>query len=129
MEFNLKQGSKVTIEREVTEEDTAAAFGSGNIRVLATPMMIAFMETAALHDGLNQLPEGWSTVGTMVNIKHIAATPVGMKVRAEAELLEIDGKKLLYKVTVYDEEKKVGEGLHGRYIIHEEQFLKKANAI
>ncbi len=125
MEFNLSVGSTTTSEKVVKQEDTAAAFGSGDINVFATPMMVGLMENAALNDALKQLPEGYSTVGTFVNVKHMAATPMGMTVRAEAELIEVDGKKLTYKVTAYDEKDKIGEGTHGRYIIHGERFLKK----
>lgn len=125
MEFKLSVGSKTTSEKIVKHEDTAAAFGSGDILVFATPMMIGLMENAALKDALAQLPEGYSTVGTFVNVKHMAATPMDMTVRAEAELIEVDGKKLTYKVTAYDEKDKIGEGTHGRYIIHGERFLQK----
>lgn len=125
MEFNLSVGSKTTSEKKVQHEDTAVAFGSGDILVFATPMMIALMENAALKDALSQLPDGYSTVGTFVNVKHMAATPMGMMVRTEAELIEVQGKKLTYKVTAYDEKDKIGEGTHGRYIIHGASFLKK----
>ncbi len=125
MEFNLSVGSKTMSEKIVQHEDTAAAFGSGDILVFATPMMIGLMENAALKDALKQLPDGYSTVGTFVNVKHMAATPMNMKVRTEAELIEVDGKKLTYKVTAYDEKDKIGEGTHGRYIIHSASFLKK----
>jgi len=125
MEFNLPVGSTTTSEKVVEEKDTAAAFGSGDINVFATPMMIGLMENAALNDALKHLPEGYSTVGTFVNVKHIAATPMGMAVRAEVELIEVSGKKLTYKVTAYDEKDKIGEGTHGRYIIHGASFLEK----
>lgn len=125
MEFNLSAGSKTISEKVVANEDTAAAYGSGDILVFATPAMVGLMENAALKDALSQLPEGYSTVGTFVNVKHMAATPVGMTVRAEAELIEVNGKKLTYKVTAYDEKDKIGEGTHGRYIIHGESFLEK----
>lgn len=125
MEFNLPVGSTTISEQVVEQKDTAAAFGSGDINVFATPMMIGLMENAALNDALKHLPEGYSTVGTFVNVKHIAATPLGMTVRAEAELIEVSGKKLTYKVTAYDEKDKIGEGTHGRYIIHGASFLEK----
>jgi predicted thioesterase len=127
MEFNLKVGEITISEKVVEEKDTAAAFGSGDILVFATPMMSGLMENASLKNALSQLPEGFTTVGTFVEVKHMAATPVGMKVKAEAELVEADGKKLKYKVTAYDEKGKIGEGYHGRYIINSEEFLKKIN--
>ena len=127
MEFNFKIGQIAISERTVEEKDTAVAFGSGDILVFATPMMIGLMENAALNNALSQLPEGFSTVGTFVDVKHTAATPVGMKVKAEAELVEVNGKKLKFKVIAYDERGKIGEGYHGRYIINSEEFLKKIN--
>lgn len=125
MEFNLSTGSKTISEKVVANEDTAVAYGSGDILVFATPAMVGLMENAALKDALSQLPDGYSTVGTFVNVKHMAATPVGMTVRAEAELIEVNGKKLTYKVTAYDDKDKIGEGTHGRYIIHGQSFLEK----
>ncbi|GAB6106973.1 thioesterase family protein [Fusibacter bizertensis] len=124
---SLKIGDRFTAELIVEEKHTAAAFGSGNILVFSTPMMIGLMENAALNCAQKGLESTESTVGTFVNIKHIAATPVGQKVTATAELVEIEGKKLLFKVEAYDELEKIGEGTHGRYVIHAEKFLEKIN--
>ena len=88
--------------------------------------MIALMEGAAL-SAVDALPQGWSTVGTELNVKHLSATPVGMKVYARAELLGIDGRALSFKVEAFDEASKIGEGTHGRFIIEVEKFLAKAN--
>ncbi|MDH8679650.1 thioesterase family protein [Fusibacter bizertensis] len=123
----LKIGDKFTSELIVEEKHTAAAFGSGNILVFSTPMMIGLMENAALNCAQSGLESVYSTVGTFLDVKHIAATPVGHKVTATAELLEIDGKKLLFKVEAYDEVEKIGDGTHGRYIINAEKFLERVN--
>lgn len=109
----------------VTEKNTAKAYGSGSIEVYATPAMIGLMEGASLATVDSILPEGLSTVGTKVEIKHLAATPLGLKVTAHAELVEIDGKRLLFKVEASDEKGKIGEGIHERFIIDVDKFLQK----
>ncbi|RKD33880.1 thioesterase family protein [Thermohalobacter berrensis] len=123
MEFNLKEGLKATVEKVVTENDTAAKFGSGDIKVFATPMMIGLMENAALKAVDKELGKEHATVGIHLDVKHIAATPIGMKVTAKAELTKIEGKKLYFKVEAYDEKEKIGEGTHKRYIINVDKFL------
>ncbi|MFZ5354798.1 MAG: thioesterase family protein [Bacillota bacterium] len=128
MDFDLKCGMSAEVERVVRESDTAASFGSGEVKVFATPVMIGMMENAALKAVDPFLPEGYVTVGLSLNVKHIAATPVDMKVRAAAELLKIEGKKLTFKIEAYDEVEKIGEGTHERYIINLEKFIPKAMA-
>ncbi|MDR5658584.1 thioesterase family protein [Serpentinicella sp. ANB-PHB4] len=125
MAFDLKMGMKARVEITVGAEDTAVAFGSGGVKVLATPRMVGIMENAALQAVEDYLPEGYTTVGTDVDIKHFTATPMGMNAYAEAELVKIEGKKLLFKVIAYDEKDKIGEGLHGRFIINLEKFMEK----
>jgi len=110
----------------VSEDDTAVKFGSGGVRVFATPMMVALMENAALNAVDPHLGEDSATVGLSLNVKHLAATPVGMKVTAVAELIGIEGKKLTFKVEAYDEQEKIGEGIHERYIIKLSKFLERA---
>lgn len=127
MEFNLSVGMSAKVELTVTLKDTAVAFGSGGVKVLATPMMIGIMENAAMKAVDSSLPEGYATVGTHLDVKHLAATPVGMKVYAEAELMKIEGKKLFFHVRAYDEKEKIGEGTHSRYIIATDSFIEKAN--
>jgi fluoroacetyl-CoA thioesterase len=128
MDFNLKTGMKAEVSHVVGENDTAAKFGSGGVRVFATPLMIGLMENAALSSVDPHLPEGFATVGLSVNVSHMAATPVGMKVTAKAELAEIEGKKLTFKVEAFDEVEKIGEGLHHRYIINLDKFIQKADS-
>lgn len=125
MEFNLKPGMSLEQEYVVTEADTAIHFGSGQVTVLATPKMLAWMEGASLNAVLPHLPEGYDTVGTSVNISHLAATPVGMKVRVVAELIEVKGKLLNFKVKAYDEMDKIGEGTHGRAIVELDKFINR----
>jgi predicted thioesterase len=125
MDYKLEIGMKAEIEQIVLQEHTAMAFGSGGVKVLATPMMIGLMEKAALTAVDEILGEGISTVGTIVNVKHMAATPVGMKVRAIAVLTNIEGRKLTFDIEAYDEKEKVGEGTHERYIIEVAKFLRR----
>lgn len=125
MDFDLKVGMSAEVEKVVTEDDTAVKFGSGEVRVFATPMMIALMENAAINAVDSFLGEDFATVGLSLEVKHIAATPVGMKVNANAELLRIEGKKLTFKVEAYDEQEKIGEGVHERYIVELSKFLER----
>ena len=127
MDFSeiVKPGLWAQITETVTDKNTASAWGSGGLDVFATPAMIAYMEMAAFTAVAPFLPPGWSSVGTEVNIKHLAATPRGMKITVRAELLSVDGRALFYKVEAYDESGKIGEGLHSRFIIEEEKFMAK----
>lgn len=126
--INLKTGMRAEIEAVVLKENTAEAVGSGSIAVFATPSMIMLMEKAALTAVENGLPEGFTTVGTFLNVSHTAATPVGMKVRAVAELVGIEERKLLFRVEAFDEVEKIGGGSHERYIVNTEKFLSKVYA-
>jgi fluoroacetyl-CoA thioesterase len=109
----------------VVHENTAAHVGAGGVEVFATPMMIALMEQAAWQSVANSLDPGYVTVGTSVNVRHLAATPIGQRVRAIAELMQIDGRRLVFKVEAYDEKQKIGEGQHERFIVNLDRFLKK----
>lgn len=125
MEFNLKEGMSAVVETVVSENETALNYGSGDLDVYATPAMIALMESAAKSCVGLHLPHDYSTVGIEVNIKHIKATPIGMKVRCEAVLTKIEGKRLYFDVNAWDEKGKVGEGKHIRYIVNSEDFMKR----
>ena len=108
---------------------TARAIGSGGLEVFGTPFMMAMMESAAMLCVQPELPEGKGTVGVEITSSHVAPTPVGMKVRATAEVTHIseNGKLIDFKVTAFDEEGLIGEGTHRRAIISNERFLQKCN--
>ncbi|MDO5389364.1 MAG: thioesterase family protein [Clostridia bacterium] len=112
----------------VKEGNTALSMGSGGLKVYATPAMIALAEKAAYLSVEEYLEEGQGTVGTLMDIKHMAATPVGMEVRAESELIEVNNRELTFKIEVFDEREKIGEGIHKRFIIYNEKFQNKVNA-
>ena len=124
----LKPGLNSQKNDTVSSENSAAAFGSGGLAVYATPAMIALMECTAFSVTEPLLPEGWSTVGTELNVKHLSATPLGMKVYAKAELLAIDRRALSFKVEAFDEAGKIGEGTHSRFIIESEKFMAKTES-
>ena len=124
----LKPGLAALQTDTVTDKNTAATLGSGGLAVYGTPAMIALMEKAAFLAVEPLLPEGWSTVGTELNVKHISATPLGFKVSARAELLSITGKALSFRIEAFDEAGKIGEAGHGRFIIESEKFLAKTQS-
>lgn len=124
----MEIGIKGCAETVVNEKNTAATVGSGTLDVFATPCMVALMEEAALSSVAPYLAEGEGTVGTKLEISHDAATPLGMKVRAESTLLEIDRRRLVFEVSAYDECGLIGKGKHERFIINAEKFLAKTNA-
>jgi predicted thioesterase len=124
----LEIGIKGKEEGVVEEKYTAKALGSGGLAVFATPAMIALSEKTALESVAPYLEEGTSTVGTQVNIAHLAATPVGMKVTCETELIEVDRRRLKFSVVVYDEVEKIAEGTHERFIVDNARFVEKAQA-
>ena len=126
--MSLTVGSKGKAETVVTETNTAAAVGSGLVPVFATPYMIALMENAAVNAVQTGLEPGQGTVGTRLEVTHDAATPVGMKVWAEAELTAVEGKKLTFAVKAFDEAGPIGGGVHERFIITVDRFLAKAEA-
>ncbi len=123
--MEIQPGLRGEVSLVVGEEHTAARFGAGGVRVLGTPMMIGLMENAAFSALQPLLPAGQSSVGTRVDIRHLAATPVGMKVTATAELIEVDGRRLLFRVEARDERELIGEGQHERFIITLDRFLAR----
>ena len=118
----LEPGLTGTAEIVVGTRDTAPHVGSGKIGVLATPIMVNLMEAAALQAVERFMPPGHQTVGTHLDVRHFAATPVGLKVRAHAELIRIDGRTLTFKLKAEDEREPIGEGVHERLIINVERF-------
>ncbi len=121
----MEKGIKLTVEKNVTPDDTALKYGSGLVEVFATPAMIALMERAALELVRPFLAPGQNTVGVEVNISHIKATPVGEKINCEACLKEIDGKRLVFEVNAWDKKGLIGTGTHTRFIIDTEKFMSK----
>lgn len=122
----IKPGLKGATEIIVDTRDTAPHIGSGKIKVLATPVMVNLMEAAALNAVERFLPEGHQTVGTRLDITHTAATPVGMRVIARAELVKVDGRRLTFRVSAQDEREPIGEGIHERIIVNVARFDQRA---
>jgi predicted thioesterase len=116
---------KATVNETVCENNTALSVGSGSLKVYATPAMLALIEKAACVALESILNEGETSVGTLLNVKHLAATPVGMQVFATAELIERDGRKLVFNVSASDECGLIGEGIHERFIVYSEKFTEK----
>ena len=122
----LPIGLKGLAETIVTEENTAAAMGSGLLPVFATPAMLALMEQAAASSVQPFLPEGQGTVGTRLEVSHLAATPIGLTVRAKSELIAVDRRKLRFAVRAWAGDELIGEGEHERFVIDNARFLEKA---
>ena len=121
----LKPGLKGEKSIIVTEEHTAPHVGSGVVPVLATPVMVNLLEAAALAAVEKFLPDGYQTLGTVLNVKHFAATPVGLEVRAFAELSAIDGRTLVFALSAEDEMETIGEGSHQRVVVNVERFEQR----
>lgn len=124
----IEIGIKGHLEQMVTTEVTADRIGSGLVQVFATPMMIALIEKTCNESVVPFLEEGQGTVGTLINVSHCAATPVGMKVWCDSELIEMDRRRLVFKVAAYDECGLIGEGSHERFVIDSAKFQAKVDA-
>ena len=125
--MDIKPGATAEIGLTVTEDQTAHAMGNRGVHVFATPYVVGLLEDAAGAVMRPHYPPGGGSVGTMVEMKHLAATPVGMKVRARATLLESDGKRYLFSVEAWDEKEKIAEGRHERFVVADmERFLARA---
>ncbi len=124
----IETGIKGRREQTVTPEMSAARVGSGLVEVFATPMMIAMIEQTCNDSVLPHLEAGQGTVGTLVNVSHVSATPVGRRVWCESELVEVDRRRLVFKVKAYDESGLIGEGMHERFIIDTAKFMEKVAA-
>ena len=125
---DLKPGLNGTAEILVGTRDTAPHVGSGKVKVLATPVMVGLMEEAALNAVEGLLPPGHQTVGTRLEVTHVAATPVGLRVRAGAEVVRVDGRRITFRVWADDEAERIGEGTHERIVIDVSRFDKRAQA-
>jgi fluoroacetyl-CoA thioesterase len=118
-------GLKGEVRLVVAEEHTAQHLGSGAVKVLATPQMILLMERAGVAAVDHLLPEGYRTVGARLDVRHQAPTPIGLEARATAELMEVQGRRLIFRVEVHDEVELVGEGMHERAIINVHRFSER----
>ena len=118
----IRPGLKASAELVVGEEHTAPRVGSGKIHVLATPVMINLFEAAALAAVEEHLSPGFQSLGTVLNVRHIAATPVGMRVRATAEVVRVEGRTIHFKVRAEDERELIGEGIHERVVVNVAKF-------
>ena len=121
----LQTGIKGKSEMIVSDSNTAKAMQSGNLSVFATPAVIALMEKTAFESVSDYLEDGCVTVGTLVHAEHLAATPVGMKVYCESELVEIEGRKLVFELSVYDDKELIAKGRHERFIVRKDRFMEK----
>ena len=126
--MEITVGMKATVETAVEREDTAAEVGSGSLLVYATPCMVALMEGAACEAIAEAMGENQTTVGIALNIEHLSATPVGMEVRAEAEVTAVEGKVITFEIHAFDESGEIGKGTHKRCIVNSQKFLEKAYA-
>jgi fluoroacetyl-CoA thioesterase len=124
----LLPGLTGKMEMIVTEADTAARLGSGAVPVLGTPALVRLMEGAAVQALIEHVPPGQVSVGGRIDVRHMAPTPVGMRIRAYAELLEVEGRRLTFRVEAWDEAEQIGHATHERFIIDEETFIANAQA-
>ena len=125
---DIAPGISAELSIIVSDKDTASTYGSGLVAVYATPAMVGLMEGAAVKALEGRLPEEQTTVGGRIDVRHLAATPVGMRVRARAELVEIQGRKLTFRIEAWDEVEAIGEATHERFIVDKEKFIARANA-
>ncbi len=125
--YMIEIGIKGHKEQTVTQEMSAARVGSGLVDVFATPMLVALVEQTCYESVLPHLDEGQGTVGTLVNVSHVSATPIGMRVWCDSELTEVDRRRLVFSVKAYDEAGLIGEGTHERFVIDTAKFMEKLN--
>lgn len=121
----LTNGMTLELEKTVESKDSARSYGSGLVDVFATPAMVAFMEQTCLKLAMQGISPEEGTVGTLINVTHVKATPIGMKVWCHATLKEVDKRRLVFEVVARDEEGEIGKGLHERFIINTEKFMAK----
>ena len=124
----LIPGLSGELEHVVGEEDSASRWGSGLVPVFSTPSLVGLMESAAVKALEGRLPSGQTSVGSRIDVRHLAATPVGMKVRARAELTAVEGRKLTFKVQAWDELELIGEADHERFVVDEARFIARVGS-
>lgn len=124
----LAPGLVGEIETVVSEENTATRLGSGLVPVFGTPALVGLMEGAAVRALEGLFPPGQTSVGGRIDVRHLAATPVGMRVRARAELVEVEGRRLVFRVEAWDEAERIGEATHERFVVDVERFVAQAQA-
>ena len=124
----LVPGLCADLEMNVSEADTASRWGSGLVPVFSTPALVGLMESAAVKALSGHLVPGQTTVGGHIDVRHLAATPVGMKVHAKAELTAVDGRKLTFTIQAWDEVERIGEAVHDRIVIDEAKFIARVGA-
>jgi len=128
MSNKLEPGLSAEVELTVSATETAAHLGSGSLAVFATPALVALMENAAVRALEGHLPPGHTTVGGQIEVRHLAATPLGTRVRAQAELVEVQGRKLSFRIQAQDEIELIGEARHVRFLVEEEKFIEQVKA-
>lgn len=124
----LEPGLTGEVEKRVAEDDTAARWGSGLVPVFGTPSLVGLMENAAVEALKGNLPAERTSVGGHMDVRHLAPTPVGMHVRARAELVEIDGQRLVFTIEAWDDAERIGEASHTRFVIEQQRFLERAES-
>ena len=124
----ISPGLTAELDHTVTDEDTASRWGSGLVPVFSTPALVGLMEGTAVAALSGHIPPGQTTVGGRIDVRHLAATPVGMRVRARAELTGVEGRKLVFKIQAWDEAELIGEAVHERFVVDEARFLKRVQA-
>ncbi len=120
--MNIRPGLSGSVDLRVRDEHTAPSIGSGKVRVLATPVMINLIEAAALAAVEHLLPAGYQSLGTLLNVRHVAATPVGMRVTAQATVAAVNGRTISFQVSAHDESELIGEGVHERVVVNVGKF-------
>ena len=124
----LIPGLSAELEHTVTDADTASKWGSGLVPVFSTPALVGLMESAAVNALEGHLQPGQTSVGGRIDVRHLAATPVGMQVRARAELVAVEGRKLTFKVQAWDAVELIGEADHERFVVDEAKFVARVAA-
>jgi fluoroacetyl-CoA thioesterase len=124
----LTPGLAAETETTVTKDNTAERLGSGSVSVFGTPALVGLMEGATIKALEGHLPPGMTSVGGHIDVHHLASTPVGMRVHARAELVKVEGRRLMFQIEAWDEKEQIGEATHVRFIVDRERFLAKAAA-